>query len=229
VKEIKKAFPSLHLIESKTNRGFAGGNNLGITAARKNDATHILVINPDVTVGKVFFKPLLTDFRGKIGITAPAISHYQNGRLFYGLEGYLDWRLGQAKHINLEKKPPPKLRPAEFVTFACVMIRAEVFQKIGLLDENYFMYLEDVDYCLRTKKAGYEIVLDPSIVVDHSTSSSFKRATDKLPISFVSQIRFINKWLPFPRNVIPLIYAFFFYPYLYLLWTYFDIKKKLFR
>ena len=226
--EIKKKFPQIHLIKSAQNLGFAGGNNLGIKYALENGADYILIINPDVTVEKLFFAPLFSVFKKapKAGLVAPALKHFQNNQLFYGLEGSIDWRFALARHLNLQRLPKKILRPTQFVTFACVLIKTEVFEKTGLLDDGFFMYLEDVDYCLRASRAGYKIFLNPAVVVDHATSSSFRRATDKLPISFTSQIRFINKWLSFPKNIIPLIYAFLFYPYLYVLWTYHDIKKQ---
>ena len=225
---IKKELPGVRFIKSAKNLGFAGGNNLGIKSALERGASHILIINPDVSVGKAFFGPLLAVFdkKPKTGLAAPAIRHRQNNHLFYGLEGSINWRLAVAKHLNLSELPSKTIRPAQFVTFACVLVKAEVFHQVGLLDDGFFMYLEDVDYCLRARQAGYKIFLHPAVVVAHATSSSFKRATDKLPISFKSQIRFINKWLPFPKNIIALIYALLFYPYLYLLWTYHDIKKQ---
>jgi GT2 family glycosyltransferase len=226
---IKKAYPGIQLIKSDKNLGFAGGNNLGIKSALKLGADYILIINPDVTVGRSFFGPLLSVFSKspKVGLVAPAIRHYQNDQLFFGLEGYVDWRFAAAKHINLRQLSSKKLRASQFVTFACVLIKSEIFQKVGFLDEGYFMYLEDVDYCLAAGKAGYKIYLNPKVVVRHRTSSSFKRATDKLSVSFKSQVRFISKWLTFPRNIIPLFYTILFYPYLYFLWTYFDFKKRL--
>ena len=225
---IKKELPGVRFIKSAKNLGFAGGNNLGIKSALERGASHLLIINPDVSVGKIFFGPLLSVFikEPRTGLVAPAIRHSQNNHLFYGLEGSIDWRFALARHLNLQKPPKKILRPAQFVTFACVLIKAEVFHQVGLLDDGFFMYLEDVDYCLRARRADYSIFLHPGVVVDHAPSSSFKRATDKLPISFKSQIRFINKWLSFPKNIIPLIYAFLFYPYLYVLWTYHDIKKQ---
>ena len=97
-------------------------------------------------------------------------------------------------------------------------------RKIGQLDTGYFMYFEDVDYCLTARKKGFNIILDPSVVVTHKTSSSFKRPTDKLPINFVSHLRFVFKWLKFPQFIAPLLYILFLYPYLYLLWTYHLLK-----
>lgn len=224
----KVNLPRIKVIKNADNFGFAKGNNVGIRYALKQGATHILIINPDVVVGKRFFKPLLSNLTKdkKAGIAAPAIRHEQNGQTFFGLSGKVDWRTGKATHRNLRRLPKTKkVTRAEFVTFACVLVKTEVFKKIGLLEERYFMYLEDVDYCLRAGQVGFQLLLDQNVVVDHATSSSFEKPTGKLPISFRSQLTFINKWLFFPKNILPTIYTLFFYPYLYLLWTYQYHKK----
>ena len=228
-KEFKRTFPKVNYLSSPSNTGFAGGNNRAIKKILLSDSRYILIINPDVRVGKRFFKPLVSDLADdkKAGIVAPTIRHEQNGIVFLGLQGTVDWKTGKANHLNLRKQPVNKVvTRAEFVTFACVLIKADVFRKVGLLDERYFMYLEDVDYCLQATKAGFNILLDHNVVVDHQTSSSFRKPTDKLLISFRSQLTFINKWLTFPKNILPTIYTLFFYPYLYLLWTYHFYKKK---
>lgn len=225
----EKNFPKIKVIKNSENIGFAKGNNVGIRYAIKQGASHILIINPDVTVGRRFLKPLLLSLEKdkKAMIIAPAIRHQQNGVVFYGMRGKVDWVTGKATHTNLRRLPKNrKVIKSQFVTFACVLIKTDVFSKVGLLDERYFMYLEDVDYCLSANRAGYKVLLHSRVIVDHLTSSSFQKPTDKLPISFRSQISFINKWLIFPKNIFPLVYTLVFYPYLYLLWTYHDLKKK---
>jgi hypothetical protein len=227
----KKSFPIVKVIKNPGNIGFAKGNNVGIRYAMKQVASHVLIINPDVTVGRRFMKPLLSGLSQDKGamIVAPAIRHQQKGETFFGLSGKVGWRTGKATHLNVRRLPKNKgVKNAEFVTFACALIKTEVFRKIGLLDERYFMYLEDVDYCLSANLAGLKILLDPGVVVDHLTSSSFRKPTDKLLISFRSQLTFIDKWLKFPKNIFPILYTLFFYPYLYLLWTYHDYKTRLF-
>ena len=224
----KEQFPKINYLSSPTNLGFAAGNNQAIRKILKSGSKYILIINPDVVVEKSFFRPLLSDFaKDKMaGVVAPAIRHQQKGITFFGLWGKVDWKTGKATHVNLRQLPKNKtVKKAEFVTFACVLVKADVFRKVGLLDERYFMYLEDVDFCLQAKKAGFHILLDQNVVVDHQTSSSFKRPTDKLAISFRSQLLFINKWLRFPNNVVPILFAMLLYPYLYVLWTYHFYKR----
>lgn len=227
----KKSFPKIKVIRNLGNFGFAKGNNVGIRYVIERGASHVLIINPDVTVGRRFLKPLLLGLEKdkEAMIIAPAICHEQNGKTFFGLWGKIDWRTCKATHLNVRRLPKNKVvKKAEFVTFACALIKTEVFSKVGLLDEQYFMYLEDVDFCLSVNRAGFKVLLHSGVVVDHITSSSFRRPTDKLLISFRSQVTFINKWLGFPRNIFPLVYTLVFYPYLYLLWTYHYYKARLF-
>lgn len=226
-KIIAKELPKAIYIASPKNLGFAGGNNIAIKKALKNGSTHVLIINPDVTVRKSFFTPLLKHFTDKkVGIVAPVIYHTQKGKKIYGLEGKVDWQHAKPEHRNLSVIKNKKPIVSQFVTFACVLISKENFEKAGLLDDGYFMYFEDVDYCLTSGKVGMKIILDPSVVVSHETSSSFKKPTGKLGISFKSHLRFIKKWLSPMKRIVPYIYAFTLYPYLYILWTYHSIKYK---
>ncbi len=225
--ELKKSFPKLNYIASSKNLGFAAGNNQAIRVALKKGSDYVLIINPDVTVSHNFFVPLLKHFAGKeVGLVAPIIYHTQKDKKVYGLDGKVDWHLAKPEHGNVSSIKGLKPVSSEFVTFACVLISKETFKKAGLLDENYFMYFEDVDYCLTARKQGIKIVLEPAVVVSHHTSSSFKRPTQKLLISFVSHLYFIKKWLSPLNRVVPYLYALTLYPYLYILWSYHGIKYK---
>lgn len=226
-KLLNASHPEATYIRSPKNLGFAGGNNLALKLIVKGDYTYVLIINPDVIVGNKFFTPLLKNFENKkVGIVAPAISHTQKNLKMFGLEGKVNWRLAKPEHRNLRSLRSTKPVSCEFVTFACVIISTDTIRKVGLLDEGYFMYLEDVDFCLSAKRKGINIMLDPSVIVNHKTSSSFKHPTQKLKISFKSHLRFINKWLKPLKRIIPLIYIFLLYPYLYFLWTYHEYKYR---
>ncbi len=213
-------------IRSSGNIGFAAGNNLGINYALKHGATHILLLNPDVRVPKVFLKPLLNTLKvhKKAGIVAPA--HKEPDSLTYGLGGIINWSNCTFPLYNTDKLPKSE-REFDHQTFACVLISADVINKIGLLDERYFMYLEDVDYCVRAKRAGYELWLNSTVCVTHNTSSSFVDKRGKIKLSLVSCLKFIHKWYHFPNNIIPYLHALYFYPYTYILWTLQSYRRKL--
>lgn len=205
-------------LKSPGNIGFAAANNLGIKYALSRGATHILIMNPDVTVPVDFLLPLLETFdtHKKAGIVAPA--HHEPNSKVYGMGGSINWSLAAFPHQNL-KKLPNQVKQYELLTFACVLIKAEVFAKAGLMDERFFLYLEDVDYCITAKQAGYQLWLNPKVVITHNTSSSFADPRIKIWLSFVSCFTFIKKWYKFPHNLIPIIHTMCFYPFTYLLWT----------
>lgn len=213
-------------INNHANLGFAAGNNPGIKYALKHQASHIMIVNPDVQVPRHFAIPLLAHFKKdkKLGLIAPVHRHRQKNKLFYGLGGQVDWKTGKCTHQNTNKINFSQLKYCQFVSFACVLIKKQVFEKAGYLDERYFMYLEDVDFCLTAKKAGFKVALDPKVIIDHKTSSSFSDPRQKLKYSFVSQLKLINKWLPLSKRIQPILYTLFFYPYLYLLWTWHRLK-----
>ncbi|GAB4027384.1 MAG: glycosyltransferase family 2 protein [Candidatus Microgenomates bacterium] len=221
-----KKLPGSIYIKSRGNIGFAAGNNQGIRYALEHGATHILIMNPDVRVPKVFFKPLLSLFRvhKKAGIVAPA--HREPGSTYYGLGGRLNWQNCSFPHNNVTVLPALD-QQYDLLTFACVLIKAEVFKKVGLLDERYFLYLEDVDYCVSVGNAGYELWLNPRVCVTHRTSSSFDDSRKKIKFSFMSSFVFIKKWYRFPNNILPILHALYFYPYTYLLWTLKLYKRKI--
>lgn len=213
-------------LPQKSNLGFAKSINIGIKKALGDGADYLLIINPDVVVHDDFPK-LLTNFKNpKVYVVAPAIRHSQNNKTAFGLNGHVNWKTGTASHTNIGKILSKSQIDSQFVTFACVFLSKKSIEKTGLIDERYFMYCEDVDYCLSVKINKGKIILDPRVIVDHKTSSSFNKPTGKLPISFISQIKFISKWLPPQKRVVPILYNLFHYFYLYLLWTYHYEKNK---
>ena len=215
-------FSRLKYIKSPKNLGFAGGNNQGIEYSLKHGATHILIVNPDVIVPDKLISSLLSVFAKNpdAGIVAPIHKHQQKNLNFYGYGGNVDWKLAKFTHENSRKKKYTSPKEYDFVTFACVLISRETFQKTNLLDDDYFLYIEDVDYCLQARKQGLLSYIDPRVVIDHHTSSSFDNPTSKLKYSLRSHLKFIFKWYNFPKVLVPLVYNLYFYTYLYLLWTY---------
>lgn len=213
----KKALPLAGYLKSKGNIGFAAGNNQGIKLALNEGATHVLIINPDVTVPRHFLPRLLKVFRlhPQAGLIAPAITE---GQGIYSLGGQVDWATCSFPHQSVTNLPNQPHR-YELLTFACVLIKAEVFRRAGLLDPQYFLYLEDVDYCVAARKAGYELWLDPSVVVIHQTSSSYPDPRRKIGYSFRSAFVFIRKWYLFPGNLLPLLHTLYFYPKEYMMWS----------
>ncbi len=197
VETIKNKFPQVKLIRNQNNLGFAGGNNVGIKYALKKGFDHIMILNPDTRAEKNFLKPLIQLMRSdeKIGIVAPLLKGKEKDKIIYALGAKLNPILGRTKHLHLIRRPKKALEQ-ELVSACCMLVKREVFEKIGLFDERFFLYFEDSDFCLRTKKAGYQIYVEPKSVVFHQISKSLGGLSPKkIKYLMISNFLFILKWV----------------------------------
>lgn len=161
-----------HLKPITSNSGYSGGNNIGIKQALENGADYVFILNPDTTIEKNILTKLVetTESDPKIGILGPTIN--ENGKTVYG--GQIQWLKPELVHsIN----PPLNtkyliLNTKKYIPGAAILIKRRVIEKIGLLDERYFLYFEDADYCERAKRVGYKLAIVPEALVYHKPPSS---------------------------------------------------------
>jgi len=175
------------------NSGYSGGNNIGLKRIIENGADYALILNNDTTVERDFLAKLVEvgESDPKIGILGPAIlevrppnqviepsspiSHtmiYHNivvSRKVYG--GKIKWLKPELSHSSQLQIYDPRL----YVPGTAMLIKKEVIENIGLLDERYFLYFEDADYCLRASRAGYGLKIVSQALVHHRISSSARR------------------------------------------------------
>ena len=187
-KEIKK-YPLAKLIVSGANLGFAAGNNLGFRQALADGYEVIVAIINDTSVERDFIKHIIklsiTDSSvGAVGgliYFAPGFEFKKDyakkdiGKVVWYAGGEFDWNnvLGSNGHVDeLDRGQFKAVEQTAFVTGALLITRADVLKKIGLFDEKYFMYLEDVDFCHRLKLAGYSVLFDPKIKLWHKVAQS---------------------------------------------------------
>ena len=190
----------LTILQTEANLGFAGGNNVGIRYALANDAEYLLLLNNDTVVTEDFLSSLIkTTMEEDAGITGCKILHHSDGRIWY-LGGKMSWMRGGAYHPGKgrpDRKIAKKPFEVDFVTGCMMLIKREVFGKIGVLDESYFLYNEDTDYCVKAFKAGIKMVVDPLTIIYHK-----ERSTDGgwKPYHIYYLIRnkliFINRYAP---------------------------------
>lgn len=189
MEEVEKAYPNIISIHSENNLGFAGGNNLGIARAIKNNCDYILLINNDTIINeKDFFDKLLLS---KGDIISPLIKYHKNGKVTYDYGGIVDKIFGRNTHLHsLPSKTP------DYFSGVCLFIKKEVFMRIKM-DDRYFLYYEDVDFCLRAKENGFKLGFCPSVSIFHSLSSSTNKiGKRKIIILANSHLRFCLKHLP---------------------------------
>ncbi len=175
--EVKK-YNFVDLIENKKNLGFSAGNNVGIRYALQKGADVVFLFNPDTIVPKDFLKnfnkstKLLFD-KESVGIVGPKI--YDEKGKIWSIGGKLDkkrystYLVGYGKDDQHSRGLTSNIN---YVSGTGVFIKRGVFEKIGFLKEDYFLYYEDVDFCLRAIKAGFRLVVDKNISIIHKASSS---------------------------------------------------------
>lgn len=214
------------LIQNKKNLGFAGGNNVGIKYALQKGADFILLLNNDTKVYPDFLIQLIKVIKKdkNTGIVGPVIEHKVKNKIFYDYGGRINFKLAKAYHINKKVYKKTKSIERDFVSGCCMLVKREVFEKIGFFDEKYFLYLEDVDFCVRVKKAGYKIYLTPTAKIFHYGGASGNDWI-KIVYSLKNSILFTIKWTPFLHKPAALIYNLIFYPYLAISWNLKKLKK----
>lgn len=192
IDNLKKKFKDIELIKNSQNLGFAEGNNVGIRYALKNGADYILILNNDTTVDKDFLFQLIkqADLINQSGILGPKIyfapgyeyhkRRYKKedlGKVFWYAGGIIDWKNVYCFHRGVDevdKGQYDKVEETDFVSGCAMLVKREVFEKIGLFDSRYFLYLEDVDFCVRAKEAGFKITYVPQAKVWHYNAGSSK-------------------------------------------------------
>lgn len=169
----------LEVINNKKNFGFAGGVNIGIKHALSEGAEGVFLINNDAKIKKPLLPILIKDFEEneEVGIVGPAIEFRVNRETLYDLGGRLNPWTGRTSHKNVQVIRTNKLLFPQYISGCCMLIRKEVFEKVGYFDERFFLYYEDVDFCLRASKKKWEIALDPSAVLFHGLSKSIGKSS----------------------------------------------------
>ncbi len=146
------------------NKGYAEGVNEGIKMALQDKTDYIIVSNPDISLASLDSKHFF-DASDYFDIWNFAMK--QNSKTYYG--GEIDkWRMSGG--LN-DKKTQKRFVSCDFITGALMVIKKQVVEKIGLFDESYFMYYEDVDYCMRARQAGFKVGIDSEQIFEHFETS----------------------------------------------------------
>lgn len=195
---LKKTFSKskkITFLKSSKNLGYTGGNNLGIKAALKNNFSHILIANNDILVKDDFLAQLVSVAKLQPqSVLAPKIYfapgfeyhyHYQKkdlGKVIWAMGGKFDWQNIYGSNIGIDEVDRGQYDQADFdidfISGCCFLAPTTLFKKIGLLDDRFYLYLEDVDFTHRAKSAGYQLLVVPKSVIWHLNSGSSKPGSD---------------------------------------------------
>jgi len=165
------------LIQNEHNVGYAAACNQGIRYFLERRASDILLINNDTEFGPDLFESLQV-FRARYDADAitPRISYAEDTTISWYAGGrFTFWKGFQGEHLGMGQRHDPSDTQPRWTPVApgcCVMFPTSTFERIGLFDENYFVYFEDTDYFLRMQRAGLRLLYAPGISVAHKISLS---------------------------------------------------------
>ncbi len=173
--KLKSKYSNLKVIALDHNTGYTGGCNTGIKYAIKNKADYVLLLNNDTVVSENFLNILIGTMEKEkaLGITSPKILYYKSNKV-WSMGGLTHIFLGMTSMIGkgkVSKHYEETLQP-EFVSGCAMLIKKEVIKSVGLLNNAYFAYYEDVDFSYRVKKEDYFLKIIPSSIVWHKKSAS---------------------------------------------------------
>lgn len=207
----------VRLIALEENRGFCGGHNLAI---RERKGKHVFLLNSDATVHPGAIEALLAfaDSQPEAGILGPRILNpdgslqlscrtfprpiaalFRNtvlGRLFPNSRFVREYLMQDWDHSSE--------RDVDWVSGAAMFVSQDVIERVGVLDEAFFMYCEDVDWCYRAHKAGFRVVYVPTAVVTHAIGKSTDQAANRMILRFHRSMLYFYKKNQLPEQPTPL-------------------------
>ncbi len=200
---------SLKIILNEKNLGFSGGHNIGINYALSNNADYIVILNNDTIVDKNLVYELLNAFDkdSNIGIVSPKIyfakgfefhkDRYKNedlGNVLWYAGGDMNWDnvIGSHRGVDeIDKGQYEEQKEIDFSSGCCMAVKKEVFEKVGFLNEKYFLYYEDNDYSQRAKRKGYKIIYTPKAILWHKNAGSAGGSGSNLQDYYITRNRLL--------------------------------------
>jgi GT2 family glycosyltransferase len=200
---------SVKIIESEQNVGFSGGNNIIIKYSLEHGADYVLILNNDTYVDANFLKELLeeADRDNNAGILVPKIyfapgfefhiNRYSKddvGKVLWYAGARIDWANIVGEHRGVDKVDDGQFDQTEktdLATGCCMLIKKEVFERIGNFDDKYFLYYEDADLSIRAKREGFGIVYVPKSIIWHKNAGSAGGSGSFLQDYYITRNRLI--------------------------------------
>ena len=177
-------------IRNHSNIGVAAANNIGIKKALEDKCSHILILNNDIEFSNTLFKDMLVSIKKEnCSMMTPKIMYHNNKEIiwyagggFKKSNGYLPYHTGFNENI---KNNNYQSLYVDYASTCCLLIKKDVFETIGYMDEKYFVYFDDTDFLFRVKKEGvHKIYYDSQITLFHKVGSLTKSLTKEFERSY---------------------------------------------
>lgn len=183
------------LIMAGENLGFSGANNIGIKKALEDGCDYIVLLNNDTLIDKDLISNMLKASKEENNaVISPKIYYYDNKDIIWSAGADMKWKKGVTAQRGINKNDDGsynKREEVEFGTGCCLLIPSEVIKKVGYLQDDYFLYYEDTDYCMRIREKGFKIVYEPTAVLYHKESASTGGSLSSLYIYYNTRNRLL--------------------------------------
>ena len=182
---LRERFPHVHFIETGANLGFAGGANAGLHAALARGADYVWLLNNDTIVDPEALGALVEamETHPPVGIAGSRIACFDRPRILWFAGGFLSRWWGWTSHRGAGETDTGQygdLTDVDFMTGCSLLVRARAARDLGPMDERFFLYWEDVEWCVRARRAGWRVVYVPSSLVWHKIGASAPDADSRV-------------------------------------------------
>lgn len=200
------------LIVAKDNNGFSAGNNLGILEALRLGTDYVLLLNNDTIVEPFTLRELIQGIeRHGCSLTIGKIKYADNRDRIWYAGGSFNKLIAKARHWHYQEVDNVDMKndlEVYFATGCCLCMTVATIQKIGLMDEDYFLYEEDADYCLRIINSGHKMFYIPKAIIYHKVNASTKKIPGVIGYyMFRNKLMLINKRYHGVEKIPAYIYA----------------------
>jgi GT2 family glycosyltransferase len=211
VEKLKFSYNQVEILEMKCNLGVAEGNNIGIRHALKNNCEYILLLNNDTEIEKNMLK-ILVEKANPGTLAVPKIYYHGHKNLIWCAGGEINWSKGITVHYGMNKRDSDIYKKEKYIQYAptcCMLIHRDVFNSIGIMDEKYFMYYDDTDFCVRATNHEFKILYVPEALLWHKVSSSSGGEESLTTIYYTNRNRlyFISKYIEKSFRVVMFFYV----------------------
>ena len=169
------------IIQSGENRGYAAGNNVGIHYALEQGAEYVCILNNDVEVEPDFLTKLVQYMESEpdVGMTGPVVYEYNQREKIQSAGFSICVRTGRTQPLwqgkHKKELSGKHIIVSDGLSGTCLLVRREVLEKAGLIPENYFLFFEEMEWCLRIRKKGYKLATVLTAAVYHKGSATLKK------------------------------------------------------
>ena len=209
---IARARPGVTHLQSGANLGYAGGNNVGIRHALARGADYVVLLNTDVTIEPDFLAPLIDACRarGDNAVTTPMVCEQERPDVIWGMGGRIDWRTATTAHLHRgERRADWQGRPPFEVDYAlgvALCAPRAVWDRVGMLEESFFLYYEETDWCVRAQRAGVAVLAVPGSCLWHESASHGGRTAPYITYYMTrNALRFLRRNLPGRQSAWPIV------------------------